>query len=160
MKNVQKGFNLIELMIVVAIIGILAAVAIPAYSDYTKKAKATELVQAASGLKAAIEICMSDFPDAYATQCVAGSNGIPTNLGTLSAQTATALTGSKVVAAKTVSAGVQGTNGPVITIDATTDLKNKAATAALTYVLTPVAGSAGIGWTASGTCVSDNFCKQ
>jgi len=60
MKQVQKGFTLIELMIVVAIIGILAAVAIPAYSDYTKKAKATEITSATSALKTAVEGCYQD----------------------------------------------------------------------------------------------------
>jgi type IV pilus assembly protein PilA len=54
MKSIQKGFTLIELMIVVAIIGILAAIAIPAYSDYTKRAKVTELVTAGSACKASV----------------------------------------------------------------------------------------------------------
>jgi len=54
MKRVQKGFTLIELMIVVAIIGILAAVALPAYQDYTRRAKASEIVLAASSARTCV----------------------------------------------------------------------------------------------------------
>jgi type IV pilus assembly protein PilA len=54
MKNVQKGFTLIELMIVVAIIGILAAIAIPAYQDYTTRAKVSEVMVIASAAKTSV----------------------------------------------------------------------------------------------------------
>jgi len=54
MKTIQKGFTLIELMIVVAIIGILAAIALPAYQDYTIRAKVSELVLAASSFRTSV----------------------------------------------------------------------------------------------------------
>ncbi|NOQ81728.1 MAG: prepilin-type N-terminal cleavage/methylation domain-containing protein [Methylophaga sp.] len=54
MKKVQQGFTLIELMIVIAIIGILAAIALPAYQDYTVRAKVSELILAGSGGKTAV----------------------------------------------------------------------------------------------------------
>jgi len=61
MKKLHKGFTLIELMIVVAIIGILASIAIPAYTDYTIRAKVSELVIQASGFKTTIsEKAMND----------------------------------------------------------------------------------------------------
>ncbi|WP_155403643.1 pilin, partial [Kingella kingae] len=53
MKTMQKGFTLIELMIVIAIIGILAAIALPAYQDYTARARATEGFILAGGVKSA-----------------------------------------------------------------------------------------------------------
>ncbi|WP_206485026.1 prepilin-type N-terminal cleavage/methylation domain-containing protein [Thalassotalea sp. G2M2-11] len=72
----NKGFTLIELMIVVAIIGILAAVALPAYQTYTAKAEFSEAVLATSGPKAAVEVCAQRLDTV--TGCSAGSNGIAT----------------------------------------------------------------------------------
>ena len=60
MKNIQTGFTLIELMIVVAIIGILAAIAIPSYQDYTAKAQVSEAMTLTSGMKTPIAEYISD----------------------------------------------------------------------------------------------------
>ncbi len=70
--NAQKGFTLIELMIVVAIIGILAAIAIPAYQDYIARSQVSEAMELASGLKGAVAETFSQD----ATCPTNGTNGI------------------------------------------------------------------------------------
>lgn len=75
MKAVNKGFTLIELMIVVAIIAILAAIAIPAYNSYTQKAAFTEVTQALQPYKLGVEACVFKVGDG--TGCTVGNNGVP-----------------------------------------------------------------------------------
>jgi type IV pilus assembly protein PilA len=80
MKKTQQGFTLIELMIVIAIIGILAAIALPAYSTYTNKAKFSEVVSVANGYKTSVSVCLQ-AQGAFAN-CGLGSNGVPATRST------------------------------------------------------------------------------
>jgi len=79
-NRVQKGFTLIELMIVVAIIGILAAIAIPAYQDYTIRAQVTEGLNLASSAKAAVAETFSSTSVWPANNTDAGLDGTPANI--------------------------------------------------------------------------------
>jgi len=113
MKSVQKGFTLIELMIVVAIIGILAAVALPAYQDYTIRAKVSELVLAASGFK-------SSIAEQAATDQTLGSAGQGLTVATVGkvAGGSVAVTGTIVITGSATTVGTAVTITLVPTLDA------------------------------------------
>lgn len=81
MKNIQNGFTLIELMIVVAIIGILAAVAIPAYSDYTARAQASEAFTLLDGLKTPMTESYTSQGQFYLNSAADTTAGIPGVIG-------------------------------------------------------------------------------
>ena len=138
MVKTQKGFTLIELMIVIAIIGILAAVAVPQYGQYTKRAKFVgEVVNQAAPYKAAVSLCIQDLNTI--TGCTAGSENIP--------------------AAKTTTEGALAslavTNG-VILATGTTEVDGD------TYRLTPVytAASNTLVWGVTGSCVTNGLCRD
>ena len=141
MQHVHIGFNLIELMIFVAIIGILAAVAVPAYQNYTLKARFTEMVNATAPYKSAIEICIQSGACNLVAAAVnvpatgarnAAGVGVPDDLG----------------AAGNITSLTVGATG-VITV--TPAVANGIA-AADTYILTPTVAAGRVTWARTGGC--------
>ena len=140
-NKAQKGFTLIELMIVVAIIGILAAVALPAYQTYADRARFSEAILATGVYKNAANIA-AQTKGIAAASLNAGANGIP------AANDPGALVGDTVTAA-TMASGL---------ITVTTNLSAGTITNA-TYTLQAAdASGGGLTWTEGGTCLTAGLC--
>ena len=144
MKQVQKGFTLIELMIVVAIIGILAAVAVPAYQTYTLKGRFTEVTNATAPLKLGVEICIQTGACNNAGAVLVPATATPARAATDVPNDA-GLSGN--VTSVTVGAAGVVTATPVAI---------NGITAADTLVLTPLitAATGGVTWTRTGGCTT------
>jgi type IV pilus assembly protein PilA len=132
MKKQQSGFTLIELMIVVAIIGILAAIAIPSYMDYTTKARVTEGLTLAAAAKTGVSEFRSSEGD------------WPTNNSSIGLPAADDIKGEAVKSVEVSAGKIEITYGPTVDEDKT-------------IILSPVAEAGSITWSCDQGTLADNY---
>lgn len=132
----SQGFTLIELMITIGIIGILAAIAVPSYQNYTRRAYFSEVIQDTAPFKTGVAECYQN--NGALAGCNGGSNHIPADIAAATGAVATLTTA----------------NG-VITV---TPVAQNGITAANTYILTPTVTNNIITWAVSGGCVAAGYC--
>ena len=138
MKKIQQGFTLIELMIVIAIIGILASVALPAYQTYTAKSAFSEVILATAGAKIAVEIFgQRNNTVAASSADTAVVAAIATGLGGNTSSLTTSTADGQITA---LAAAV---NGLLVTDS---------------YILTPSMNGGTVAWAVTGTCQAKGYC--
>lgn len=136
-RKSQSGFTLMELMITIVIIGILAAIAIPSYQNYTKKSHYSEIVMATAPYTASVGICYGNI--GTLTGCSGGSNGVQADLGAVGGITSLVTVNGVITVTPVAQNGILATE---------------------VYVLTPTVGSGGvITWASSGLGVTNGLAN-